>query len=244
MQYPGSTVDARGSLRNLLGEAALAPATYMPHLDRIRDDELRAAQDAVQRSLSSLRTGLALLVRRHQEDHEDGLALEKDLMALAMRVADILELARIRLDEDDAHHQPLMLDQVVGSVLDDGRAALAPHGIVVDAHLQHDIAVTTDARRLRELTLRFLDLGVRGVGPDGRVALRVQAEGGRATLEVESPALGGAAQDSVGLRVCRTLATTLGARLIWAAPQRLQLSLPLRLRRRAMPTGVADLRFL
>lgn len=240
---PG-TVQARSAIRDHL-QFAEEPAGSMPHLERVRDGELRAAHDAVQRSLSAIRTELAVLAADHVVcgHNPAALRLEKDFQALAMRMEDLLELASLRMDEGAVHLQPLMLDQAVRAAVEDVAASLRVHQVNLDLHLQADVAVTSDATRVREMALRFLDLGVRALEPGRRLQFRVQGRDGRASLAVEADGLAAAIEGSVGLRVCRTIAAALGGRL-QASGDRLAFSLPMRSVHPRIPQGLADLRFL
>lgn len=237
-------VDARVAIRGHLPGSEPA-AGLLPHLERIRDDELQAAQEGVQRALSAIRTELAVVAGSAIAcgHAQSTLRLEKDFQALSLRMADLLDLARLRIDEGAVHSEPLMLDQAVRGAVEDVASSLRAHGVRLDVQLQADVPVTTDAARVRTIALRLLDLGVRPLEPDDRLHLRVVARDGRARLEVEAQGLAAAVEGSVGLRVCRTLAASLGARLE-AGPDSLVVSLPVRALHRRAPAGVADLRFL
>lgn len=241
------SVEARHAIRDHLRPVFPAASSEgsLPHLEKVRDHELQAAHAAVSRALSSIRTELAVLAANHVGCGLDvaSLRLEKEFLALAMRMEDVLELARLRLDDGAVHLQPLMLDQTVRAAVEDAAASLRATGIHIDLHTQNDVAVTGDVDRLREVALRFLDLGVRAVPEGGRLQVRVVGSEGRGRLEAETPGLAAAIEASVGLRVCRTLAAMLGGRLE-QSPDRLSFSLPVLSVRRRLPDGLADARFL
>ncbi len=120
---------------------------------------------------------------------------ESGLMLLGL-MNDILDLSKIEAGRRDIQPSTLDWRQIVDSCLSMVGPKAASKGVSVDATASADVQVFADDMAFRQILLNLLSNAVKFTGPNGRVAVRLQAQAGGATLvEVADTGMGMTEED-------------------------------------------------
>lgn len=99
-------------------------------------------------------------------------------------VSDLLELARLEVDDFRVDLQPIDAAAIVPAVVEAWRGAAETTGVILRAEVAGPLPVVTDARRLRQLLDGLVENALRVVPAGAPAVLAGRLEGGAVVLEV------------------------------------------------------------
>ncbi|MBK9757175.1 MAG: HAMP domain-containing protein [Nannocystis sp.] len=187
---PRQILASASPLRNLQGAVVvLHDVTEIRRLERIR-------RDFVANVSHELRTPVSI-IRLNAETLLDG-ALERPDVArkfleaqmrnadrLAALVSDLLEISRIEAGTYEIHCDFIRVAPIVERIVDSVQQIADEKHMTVRCEVPPDISAWADAEALEHVLLNLVDNAVKYTPPEGKIAVRVRAEGERVRIEVE-----------------------------------------------------------
>ncbi len=198
---------------NLAGRLGPAPrddevgrlaATFDGMLDRLEHAFAQQRQFVADAShelrtpLAVVRSDLDILRRRPRSvaEHEDfARGLDEEVARLSALVDDLLTLARADSGQAELAWELVYLDVVVEHVVQGLRRLGAAQGVVIETHLEREVAVMGDPVRLRQLVVNVVGNAVKYTPAGGRVHVTLTGQEGGASLEVADTGIGIAPDD-------------------------------------------------
>jgi PAS domain S-box-containing protein len=165
---------------------------------RTRDDFLASASHDLKNPLSSIKATAQLLLRRLERpsatdtDHVRRGLLRLDSIATraAALVDELLDLARMQMGRPlDLERAPTDLVELTKSVVAEHELATDVHTVTVQSNLTELVGVW-DARRLGRVLGNLVDNAVKYSPEGGEIELRIRADDGWATLDVQDHGIG------------------------------------------------------
>jgi len=199
-----------GNLAGRLGpvprddEVGRLAATFDGMLDRLEHSFAQQRQFVADAShelrtpLAVVRSDLDILRRRPRSvaEHEDfARGLDEEVARLSALVDDLLTLARADSGQAELAWELVYLDVLVDHVAQGLRRLGAAQGVVIETHLEREVAVMGDPVRLRQLVVNIVGNAVKYTPAGGRVRVTLTGQGSAASLEVSDTGIGIAPDD-------------------------------------------------
>jgi PAS domain S-box-containing protein len=155
---------------------------------RLKDDFLATISHELRTPLNAM-LGWAQIIARGAADHAtitQGLgAIERNALAQARLIEDLLDMSRIVTGTIRLDVQPVDLRQVIAGAIETARPAAEAKGITIEATIDEDATrVRGDATRLPQVAWNLLSNAVKFTPRGGTVRVRLEAEGPDVRLTV------------------------------------------------------------
>jgi CheY-like chemotaxis protein/two-component sensor histidine kinase len=117
--------------------------------------------------------------------------MERQMSHLVRLVDDLLEVSRITRGLIEIEHEPVDLGVVVHAAIDTSQSAIesAGHELIVDVPIE-PVLVEGDAVRLTQVVSNLLTNAAKYTNAKGRIEIRLQRDGQRATISVRDNGIG------------------------------------------------------
>jgi two-component system, sensor histidine kinase len=163
--------------------------------DRRKDEFLAMLAHELRNPLAAVQMGLPLLARFPPRDELEATTLDivrRQTGLLVQLVDDLLDVSRVTRGRIELDLQVLDLTELVTRVCDGMRArAMAPRAQTLDAAVPEGrVLVRGDANRLEQVLTNLLDNASKYSDRGARIAVSVEATGGRAVLAVRDQGIG------------------------------------------------------
>jgi heavy metal sensor kinase len=183
----------RLNFRGTHDEVGRLAATFDRMLDRLEGSFRRQRQFTADAS-HELRTPLTMLAsqidvalehdRTPAEYQELLRSLREDAQRMTQLVGELLTLARADAGQQLLTREQLELGELVQSVVQSMQPLATERGVQLSEQVQPHVTVSGDQMRLTQLLINLVDNALRHTPADGRVAIEVAQQAGRAQLRV------------------------------------------------------------
>ena len=188
----------------LTDEVGRLAATFDGMLDRLERAFAQQRQFTADAS-HELRTPLTIIAgdldvllrrRRAPEEYEKILpGIRNEVTHMSHLVEDLLTLARADSGQAEVARTLLYFDALIADIATGTRTLAEARGVELVVHLEHDVALWGDPKRLRQLVLNMLSNAVIYTPGGGRVTLTLRTATGWASLAIVDTGIGIAPAD-------------------------------------------------
>lgn len=157
-------------------------------------DEFLATLSHELRSPLNAMLGWIELLRLQVDDpaHRDHAinVIERNARAQHRIIGELLDLARLVTHRVELAREPVRLDRVVASAVDEVRAAAAAKAILMEVDGADAVTITVDAAHVRQAVAHLLDNAVKFTPEGGRVTVTLAVDDASATVAVADTGIG------------------------------------------------------
>lgn len=167
-------------------------------LNRVRAELVSSVSHELKTPITLIRLYGETLLRGIDEEHREDFyrIIARESTRLGQLVDGILSFSRVERGQQAYNFEEGDLAPVVGRVVDDYREYLERSGFRLDGKLPGSTpAVRFDAAALSQAVVNLLDNAVKYSGDSREIAVRMAAENGSVTLEIEDHGIGIAPAD-------------------------------------------------
>jgi signal transduction histidine kinase len=162
-------------------------------VNRMKDEFLATLSHELRTPLNAILGWAHLLTSGKADDATMQRALgviRNNAMAQSQLIEDILDVSRIISGKLRLNLAPVSLSAVIEEALDSVAPAAEAKSIAIERHLEDVQAITGDKDRLQQVFWNLLSNAVKFTPRDGRVAVRLERDGGDAVIAVEDTGIG------------------------------------------------------
>jgi signal transduction histidine kinase len=176
--------------------------TAQKELDTERSEFLTVAAHELRTPLTPLSMYLQNIDRRLARgmavDPELANKARRQVTRLAKLVEDLLDVSRLESGRLEIQRDPVELDELVGEVVDDFRAAAQSHEIVLSRPGEGAV-VLGDRQRLEQVLVNLLQNAIKYSPQGGQIVVTLRREGGEALVSVADQGIGIPAEEQARL---------------------------------------------
>jgi signal transduction histidine kinase len=176
--------------------------TAQKELDTERSEFLTVAAHELRTPLTPLSMYLQNIDRRLARgmavDPELANKARRQVTRLAKLVEDLLDVSRLESGRLEIQRDPVELDELVGEVVDDFRAAAQSHEIVLSRPGEGAV-VLGDRQRLEQVLVNLLQNAIKYSPQGGQIVVTLRREGGEALVSVADQGIGVPAEEQARL---------------------------------------------
>jgi PAS domain S-box-containing protein len=169
-------------------------AAALREADRQKDEFLAILSHELRNPLAPIRAASHVIRQRNPQDPALAMAsdvIERQVRQLVRLVDDLLEVSRITQGRIELQRRPEPLADIVAAALEAARPAIEAAGHRLSIALSKPAPVVeADAARLSQAILNVLNNAAKYTPRGGRIAVRVDAEGGIGHVSVEDDGIG------------------------------------------------------